>query len=83
MQSSVLGLIKSSTHDFLGNALDLDIHLQCGNTLVGTSHFEVHIAKVILVAENICEDSEFFAFLNEAHRDAGNRCFDRHACIHQ
>src|SRR5439155_2051240 len=59
-------------HDFLGDALDLDVHLQGGNAAVGAGDLEVHIAQVILVAEDVREHGEAVAFLDQTHRDPRN-----------
>ena len=45
----------------------------------GAADLEVHVAEVILVAEDVGEDGDVVAFLDEAHRDAGDRRLDRHA----
>ena len=46
-------LIECFTHDFSGNAINLDIHLQCGNTFGSTGNFEVHITEMIFITQNI------------------------------
>ena len=40
-------------HDLFGDAGDLDVHLQGGDALLGAGHLEVHVAEMILVAENV------------------------------
>jgi hypothetical protein len=49
----------------------------------GAGHLEVHVAEVILVAEDVGQHGEVVAFLDQAHRDAGDRRLDRHAGVHQ
>jgi hypothetical protein len=49
----------------------------------GAGHLEVHVAEVILVAQDVGEHREALAFLDQAHGDAGNRLLQRHARIHQ
>ena len=51
--------------------------------LLGAADLEVHVAEVILVAEDVGQDGDLVAFLDEAHRDAGDRRLDRHARVHQ
>ena len=51
--------------------------------LLGAGDLEVHVAEVILVAEDVGEDDVVVAFLHEAHRDAGDRRLDRHAGVHE
>jgi hypothetical protein len=70
-------------HDLLGDALDLDVHLQRGDAAVGAGHLEVHVAEVILVTQDVGQHREPVAFLDQAHRDAGNVCLHRHAGVHQ
>ena len=40
--------------------------------LVGAGDLEVHVAEVILVAEDVGQHGEAVAFLDQAHRDAGD-----------
>ena len=70
-------------HDFLGDALDLDVHLQGGNAAVGAGDLEVHIAQVILVAEDVREHGEAVAFLDQTHRDPRDVRLGRHPGVHQ
>src|SRR5690606_10947057 len=53
VHTAFMGLSQCNLHDFLGNALDLDVHLQSSNTFLGTGYLEVHITQVILVAQNV------------------------------
>jgi len=38
---------------------------------------EVHVAEVILVAQDVCEHGEALAFLDQPHRDARDVRFHR------
>ena len=76
-------LRQRDLHDLLRDALDLDVHLQRGDAAVGAGDLEVHVAEVILVAEDVGQHREAVAFLDEAHRDAGDVRLDRHAGVHQ
>ena len=49
----------------------------------GTGHLEVHVAEVVFVTEDVGQHDEVVAFLDQAHRDAGDRRLDRHAGVHQ
>src|SRR5690606_12867102 len=40
MYAAFLGLRQCDLHDFLGDALDLDIHLQCSNSVGSTCNFK-------------------------------------------
>ena len=63
--------------------VDLDVHLQRSDTVLRAGHFEVHIAKMVFVTQNVGQDRKPVAFLDETHRDTGNRCLKRNAGIHQ
>ena len=65
--------------DLAGQPLDLDVHLDGGDALLGAADLEVHVAQVILVAEDVGQDGDAVAFLDQAHRDAGHRRLDRNA----
>jgi hypothetical protein len=83
VQARLQRLLEGDLHDLLGDALDLDVHLQRGNAFGGTGHLEVHVAEVILVAEDIRQDRELVAVLDQAHGDTGNRRLERHTGGHQ
>ena len=53
MQPSVLGLAQGLGHDLLADSADLDVHLHGGDAFFGAGHFEVHVAQVILVAQDV------------------------------
>ena len=53
-----------------GDGGDLDVHLQRGDALLGAGDLEVHVAEVILVAEDVGQHGEAAVFLDQAHRDA-------------
>ena len=65
--------------------MDLDIHLDRGDTLVCTSHLEVHIAEEVLQPLDIRQHDIIVVRL-AGHQTAGNTCngrLDRHTCRHQ
>ena len=51
--------------------------------LLGAGDLEVHVAEVILVAQDVGEHGEAAILLDQAHRDAGHRALQRHPRIHQ
>ncbi len=83
VDTPVLGLAERDLHDLLGDALDLDVHLQRGDALVGAGHLEVHVAEMILVTENVGQYRKARTFQNEAHRDTRGRPLQGNARIHQ
>ena len=83
MQPALPGLGQGDPHDLFVDAGDLDVHLQRGDALLGAGHLEVHVAEMILVAENVGEHRIALAFEDQAHGDAGGRPLQRHAGVHQ
>ena len=49
----------------------------------GADHLEIHVAEMILIAEDVGEDDHLVSLLDQPHGDTGDRTFDRHAGIHQ
>ena len=82
MQAAILGLIQRDLHNFRCDRCDFDIHLQGGDAGFCTSNLKVHITKVILITQNVRQDGKFITFLNQAHRNTGNRARQWHTCIH-
>ena len=83
VQAAVLGLAERDLHDLLGDAVDLDVHLQGGDAADRAGDLEVHVAEVIFVTQDVGEHREALAFLDQAHGDAGDRLAERNAGIHQ
>jgi hypothetical protein len=69
---AALRLLQRLFEDLAGQSLDLDVHLHRGHA-VGAADLEVHVAQVILVAEDVGQHRHAIAFLDEAHGDAGHR----------
>ena len=59
VDAPALRLLQCDTHDFLGDRGDLDVHLQRGDALLGAGDLEIHVAEMILVAEDVGEHGEF------------------------
>ena len=83
VQPALVGLIQRLLHDLPGDPVDLDIHLQCRDAFAGARNLEVHVAQMILVTHDVREHDVLVAFLDEPHRDAGDRPLDGHTGIHQ
>jgi hypothetical protein len=83
MQTAFARLNQRGVHDLLGDAGNLDVHLQRGDATGGAGHLEVHVAEVVLVTENIRQHREAVALFDQAHRDTRDVVFQRHAGIHQ
>src|SRR5690606_8675097 len=64
--ATILGLLKGDLHDLLGNAGDLDVHLQRSDTFGGAGHLEVHVAEMILITQDIGKHRIAVTFEDEA-----------------
>src|SRR5690606_7233253 len=83
VQPPFLGLRERLLQNRALEALDLDVHLDRGDAALGAAHLEVHVAQVILVAEDVAQDGDALSLGDEAHGDAGHRPLDRHAAVHE
>ena len=83
VQAALAGLLQGFGHQFGRDAGDLDVHLQGGDAVFGTTDLEVHVAVVVFVAEDVGEDGVAIAFHDQTHGDTGNRGLDRHTGGHQ
>jgi hypothetical protein len=78
-----LRLFERVAHDLLGDAGDLDVHLQGSDARRRPRDLEVHVAEMVLRTLDVGEDDVVVPFLDEAHRDARNGRRDRYAGVHQ
>ena len=76
MRAAVLRLGEGDLHDLLGDSGDLDVHLQRGDAFASAGDLEVHVAQMILVAEDVADDGKILAFEDQAHGDSGDRRFN-------
>ena len=53
--------------------MNLDIHLDGGDTLMRTGYLEVHISEEVLEALDICQDNVIVIGI-PGHQTAGNTC---------
>ena len=75
-------LLQRLAHDLRRDAHDLDVHLQRGNAVARSGDLEVHVAVMVFGARDVGQDGILIAFLNQAHRHAGNGSLQRNAGIH-
>jgi hypothetical protein len=61
VRAAFAGLSQSNAHDLLGDAGDLDVHLERGDALLRAGHLEVHVAEMVLVAQDVRENREVLA----------------------
>ena len=82
VHTRLFGLGQSNLHDFLGDALNFDVHLQSSDAVGGTGNFEVHVAQVIFVTQDVGQHREAVAILDEAHGDTCHVRFHGNTRIH-
>ncbi|CCK04988.1 Spidroin 1 [Cronobacter sakazakii 701] len=83
VQTRTFSLIQRHLHDLFSDAFDFDIHLQRSDTFTGTGYFEVHVAQVVFITQNIGQYDKVFAFFHQTHRNTRDSGFNRHARVHQ
>ena len=81
MQAPVPGLVEGGVHDVLGDGRDLEVHLQGRHANLRAGHLEVHVAQMVLVAEDVGEHGEAVVLLDQAHGDAGHRSWQGNARV--
>ena len=85
VETTLTGLLQSFGQHLVAEAVDLDVHLAGGDTVAGTRDLEVHVAEVVLVAEDVGKDGVFagLAIADHTHSHASDRLAHRHASVHQ
>src|SRR5581483_8198925 len=76
-------LLERRVHDLARDAADLDVHLERGHAFRRAGDLEVHVAEMVLVAQDVGEDGDVLAVLDEAHRDARDRRLHLDAGVEQ
>ena len=72
-------------YDLSCQTMNLDIHLNCSDTIMCTCNLKVHISKEIFQALNICQN-DVVIICSACYQTTGNTCYrftDRHTCCHQ
>src|SRR5258705_724375 len=82
IESTLLCLFQRLGHYLGVDTRDLNIHLQCSNASLCTSHLEVHVPIVVFSSGDVGKDCILVALHDKTHRDTRNRCFKRHSRIH-
>ena len=85
MLTTSLSLHEGFLQDFEWQTVALDIHLSSGQTVTCTRGLEVHIAEVILIAEDIAQNCVAFltGVMDESHGNTSHRLLHRNTGIHQ
>ena len=61
VQASLTGLLQRGGQHFVRKAVHLDVHLGGGDAVLGARHLEVHVAQVVLIAQNVRQYGPFAA----------------------
>src|SRR5216683_1225227 len=84
LEAGFFRLREGFAHHPDGDAKDLDVHLQRGDTRASAGDFEVHIAVVVFGSGNVREDGVFLVVTNdEPHGDARAGSLQRDARVHE
>src|SRR5262245_31518738 len=83
VQPGLARLLDRLLHDRAPDAADLDVHLHGGDAVARTGDLEVHVAQVVLVAEDVRQHADLVTLLDEPHGDAGDRGLDGDARLHE
>src|SRR5208283_1875426 len=75
------GLIESSFQYFPVDSGYFYVHLEGGDSLVGSSDFEIHVPKMVLVSKDVGKDYELIAFFDQPHGYACHRIRNRHSRV--
>ncbi len=85
VQTAFASLVEGFLKDFVGKSVALDVHLCCSDTVSCSGHLEVHVAEVVLVAENVGKNGIFRTVVvcDKTHCNTRNRLFHLHASVEQ
>ena len=85
VHTSLSSLLECRSEDFVGESVDLDVHLRGGDTVLGTGHLEVHVTEVVLISEDVGEHGPLAGcgVGDQSHGDTRDGFLDLHAGIHQ
>ena len=76
-------LAERFADDLLADAGNLQIKLDPGHAVLSAGHLEIHVAEMVLIADDVGQQNPAVLLLYQADGDAGHRIRDRHARRHQ
>ena len=73
------------TDNLVCKSVDLDIHLDGCDSLIGSCHLKVHVSEKVFQTLDVGEDQIIIVAVSchQSYRNTGYRRFDRHTCCHQ
>src|SRR5690606_28447861 len=72
VQPALARLIERALQHVAFEALDLDVHLDGGDTVFGAADLEVHVTEVVFVTQDVAQDRDATSVADQTHRDAGD-----------
>ena len=83
--SAGLGLHERLLQNLVRESVALDIHLCGSQSVYGTCSLEVHVAQVVLIAQDVAQHGVLVlsGVLDKAHGDAAHSVLDGHTSVHQ
>ena len=80
-----MGRLDGALHEVPREAAELQVHLEARDALLRAAHLEVHVAAVVLGAEDVGDEHllRLVVVGEEADRDAGHRALQGHARVHE
>ena len=89
-ESAVLaGVVDGGGHELVADALELEVELEAGDSLFGSAELEVHVAEVILAADDVGQQGvagelTLIVILgHQTHGDTGDGALDGNTRIHE
>ena len=85
VQPPQTSLLQRDAQNLEVQPLDLQVHLQGGDTMLGAGDFEIHIPQIIFDALNVGQHrvGPALLILDQAHCNAGHRGVNRNTCVHE
>ena len=83
VQSALARLTERGRKNLLADPAHLDVHLQRRHAVLGSGDLQIHVAAVVLTAQDIAEDGDVVSVDDQSHRDSGHRTYQGHARVHQ
>ena len=83
LDAGIASLLEGRSDDVFADSIDLQVQLDACDPILGSSDFEVHIAVVIFVADDVRQEHEVIFIADQSDADPGNWVGDWNACCHE
>jgi hypothetical protein len=83
LDAGIASLLESRSNDLLADPIDLQVQLNTGDPVLGTRDFEVHIAMMVFVTDDIRQQDVIVFVPHQSDADACNRVGDWNPCGHE